>query len=84
MSKWTNYQDREAREEASAKRQARYDAEMCTACGVLWSDHPGPTQLCARYHDLMDAVVNSHLGEVMAHGKLRDIAEAEIKRRSGL
>lgn len=84
MSKWQDHEDREAREEASAKRQAAIDAACCPACGVLWSDHPGPTQLCARYHDLMDAVVSSHLGEVMAHGKLRDIAEAEIKRRSGL
>lgn len=84
MSRWTNYQDREAREEASAKRQARYDAECCPACGVEFKHHPGTISLCDMYHDLMDAVVNSHLGEVMAHGKLRDIAEAEIKRRSGL
>jgi len=82
VSNYHDWMEREGERIAFEDREAADAAMTCGGCGKSFSGHIGPQALCRQYHDLMDAVVHSHLGHAMAHAKLHDIAEAEIERRS--
>ena len=84
MSKWIDYQDKEARDWERDQRREKELLMYCGGCGVEWSDHVGPEATCRRLQDVMQAVIDWHLGEPLANARLRDIAEDEIKRRTGV
>ena len=66
------------------QREQRHRDECCGGCGIPLADHEAPQVTCRRLQDMLQHVINWHLGETQANAILRDIAEAELKRRIGV
>ena len=82
MSDYHDWTEREGERIAFEDREIADAAMTCGGCGKSFSGHIGPQALCRQYHDLLDAMIAWHVGDVMAHARLRDLAEAEIERRN--
>ena len=65
------------------QRDQEYRLQHCEGCGTAWRDHIGVQTLCRDYRELLQLVVDWHLGEDQALARLRDAADKEIERRAG-
>jgi len=64
------------------RRDQEYRLQHCEGCGTAWRDHVGVQTLCRDYRELLQLVVDWHLGEDQALARLRDAADREIERRT--
>jgi len=81
MSKYTDWQERDATLHAFHDREDAEHAAFCGGCGRRLSDHLGHEGTCRRLQDLLQLVIDWHLGEDQALARLRDAADKEIERR---
>jgi hypothetical protein len=81
MSKYTDWQERDAKLHAFHDREDSEHAAFCGGCGRRLSDHLGPEGTCRRLQDLLQLIIDWHLGGDQALARLRDAADKEIERR---
>ena len=82
MGKYTDAQERDAALYDFHSREDAEHAASCGGCGRRLSDHLGHEGTCRQLQDLLQLVIDWHLGEVQARAKLQDAADREIARRT--
>ncbi len=81
MGKYTDAQERDAATWRLIERDERDREHFCGGCGLRLEDHEAPQVTCRRLQNLLQLVIDWHLGEVQARAKLQDAADEEIARR---
>ena len=64
------------------QREQRHRDECCGGCGIPLADHEAPPVVRRKFQDLLQLVIDWHLGEVQTRARLQDAADAEIERRA--
>jgi len=82
MSKYTDAQERDASLYDFHDREDADHEKSCGGCGRRLSDHLGHEGTCRQLQDLLQLIVDWHLGEDQARARLQDAADAEIERRT--